>query len=257
MKFKTAYLYAIGKSDNMRKCLVCGKPLISNQKKFCSELHAGQYAHPPEGRNKDIVALLETSHYTLKEIGLRYNLSRERIRQIYHHATGHGFIIHIQTVYTKRTELAKKRKLIRDNSLKFNCNACKKPVLYKEGHRLHKLCRDCSYLSKKLGRDVYVTKICLVCKTSFHPYRNMRAPSSHSKGIYCNHKCYSLSGAKRGQYKKYSDEFLIKKLKQFLKQKKRLPKENDFKNKHPSRRVYYYRFGPTWHNVLRKAGLIK
>src|SRR3990167_5188178 len=146
MKFKTAYLQATGKIT--KNCLLCGKELSLRQKKFCSSTCNSRFNCPPDPKNKEIVALLETGHYTLAEIGLRYNLTRERIRQIYHRATGYGYIKHIQIAYMKRTELAKKRKLIRDNSLKFNCNACKKPVLYKDAFCLHKLCRNCSDLFK-------------------------------------------------------------------------------------------------------------
>ena len=257
MKFKTAYLYAINRGQGLRNCVICGKELAFNQRKFCCKEHAEEYMRiPTEEKDREIIALLETGHYTLAQIGTRYNLSRERIRQIYHRATGHGYIKHIQTYWAIRKERKEKIKLLRDNSLKFNCNACQKPVLYKDGFHLSKLCRKCSDLFKKDGRDVYVTNICPVCKISFHPYRSMRAPSSRVTGTYCSMKCYGLSGAKRGNTQKYSDELLIDNLKEFFAINKRIPKYRDFDGNSPCSATIMKRFNG-WKNALKKAGLIK
>lgn len=149
-------------------------------------------------RNELIVDLLDNSlpPLTLQEVGDMYDISRERVRQIYKNKRGIG----ATDLMLKRKALAKRIKdqkaSIKENTVKFSCAACGDPVMYKDAGRKRKLCSKCSSVLEDQQRDPYITKFCRNCGEPFHPFRNSkyRKPGVRDS-TYCNMDCYISSGA--------------------------------------------------------------
>lgn len=129
-------------------------------------------------RNKNIVRLMELGEFTLQDIGDMYGVTRERVRQIYHKHTGHGY---------KQRMINRQEKLQEILSIPaFNCVECGNPE-YTPIKQEYKLCRDCRRKYRKQERLPWVLFSCDNCGTKFHPFRN-RPKGEESK--FCSIKCY-------------------------------------------------------------------
>ena len=137
-----------------------------------------------EERNQDIVQKLTDGAASIVELGKTYNISRERVSQIYYKATGEN-----------RGKLRARRKEIRTQdraeflmSVKFICAGCKKEVSQAEGHYKRKYCADCHYLSQYHKRALDITYKCSTCGKDYHPFSN----SKHKRvmGQFCSLDCY-------------------------------------------------------------------
>lgn len=130
---------------NKKECGNCHKEILRATRKcpFC-EKHC--YPHlfimnsPNKKRNKEMVRMLKTGEFTLKQVGEKYNISRERVRQLYRAVTKKPYT----TIVVKRKK-AKKRaeiveKEIQGNKIRFYCRDCNRPVLFSENHPINKSC---------------------------------------------------------------------------------------------------------------------
>lgn len=137
-----------------------------------------------ESRNADIVQQLSDGTASIVSLGKTYNISRERVSQIYYKATGGS-----------RGELRTKRKEIRSearedflNSEKFVCEGCGKSVKQRDGRYKRKYCADCHTLSQYKKRALDTTYRCSTCGKDYHPFAN----SKHKRvlGHFCSLNCY-------------------------------------------------------------------
>ncbi len=130
---------------------------------------------------------------TLEEVGGKYNITRERVRQLYQACTKHPY-----------TELVRKRiqikKIRKDEELKkqkkivvFYCRDCSKPVRYLEEKHSHQqiICRSCWKQWRAEGRAWDKVNICEKCGKKFHPHVNMRSQK------FCSQECYTAHGRGR------------------------------------------------------------
>lgn len=168
-----------------RICPQC-KEEISKMRKVCNLCNYRIYGAQPQNKSKDIeiVRLLNTGDYTLQAVGDIYNLSRERIRQIYKRETGTPYN---RKYGQKRVRLKEQKKIESLKLIKFNCKGCGKAVTREEARYNLSYCPDCHYLWKVKRRDPKENRICLNCGVTFHPLRNWK-----SVGISRFHsvKCY-------------------------------------------------------------------
>lgn len=137
-----------------------------------------------EERNLDIVQQLTDGTASIVSLGNKYNISRERVSQIYYKATGED-----------RGKLLSRRKDIRTQdraeflmSIKFKCAGCGKEVSRAEGRYKRKYCADCHFLSQYHKRALDVTYKCSTCGKDYHPFAN----SKHKRvmGQFCSLDCY-------------------------------------------------------------------
>lgn len=137
-----------------------------------------------EERNLDIVQQLTNGTASIVDLGKSYNISRERVSQIYYKATGED-----------RGQLRTRRKSIRTEakeefleSIKFICAGCHKEVKQRDGRYKRKYCEECHKLSQYEKRAVDVTYKCSTCGKDYHPFAN----SKHKRvlGNFCSLDCY-------------------------------------------------------------------
>lgn len=161
---------------------------------FCFRYTAFDYAaldYPTKQRNIQIVAILEQGIYTLDQVGKRFKVSRERVRQVYLKLTGKNYIIRRKKEKQKLEIKRETEFKIKENSIKFYCKACKKPETFREaGRRVH-FCFQCRYIQKELLRDPSVKLMCRNCNTAFNPQRNWKAATT--KPRFCSLRCYIQS----------------------------------------------------------------
>lgn len=169
----------------IRYCAFCGKPLENYRRLVycdwnCRTQHSRQRRRE-SARNKKIIADCEKGIYTLQELGFKYGLSRERIRQIYFEITGEKY-----DTYQKRNRRIKtKREEINEQKIKFICSQCKKKVTWKEGKGKRKYCIECSgRMHVGSHRDFRITLYCQQCHTPFHPY-DTSIKKGISRALFC------------------------------------------------------------------------
>ena len=137
-----------------------------------------------EGRNQDIVQQLTDGTASIVSLGIKYNISRERVSQIYYKATGESR----GKLRTKRNELRKDNKEAFLNSVKFACAGCHKEVTQRDGHYKRKYCKDCHTLSQYRKRALDVTYQCSTCGKDYHPFSNSK--HKRAMGQFCSLDCY-------------------------------------------------------------------
>lgn len=135
-----------------------------------------------EERNKKLVELYDSGLYTLEQVGGMFDISRERVRQIYKRETGKSATIRRET--KKKVEEIRRQKSL--NLVAFKCGACGKPVTHREKGRRHSLCESCNYLQNVKQVAIYTTYVCDGCGVSYHPKRTSisYAPTNHKKEYY-------------------------------------------------------------------------
>jgi hypothetical protein len=183
-----------------------------------------------EKRDKRINTLLDSGMFTLQQLGDRYGLTRERIRQI-------G-----QRTYIERMARLKKEKNERYlkwlTETRYKCNACHTKVTNKEAKETHSfgLCRRCKIILKVQQRDPYTLLKCNNCKIKYHPFRVRRYQGNfkknfHNMGCYMNYRLRMVGINER----KYGDT------KTLLKDFPETFKVNDFGKKYgyPTYNHYY------------------
>ena len=145
-----------------------------------------------------MVSSLLTGAYTLEEIGEKYGITRERVRQIFKRKTGLPYYHRKLESQKARVEAYKKEM----EAIKFYCTICDEPVKRKDSGSLMNHCPECWVKREKIGnlRDIKTTFICDECGDSFHPYRNWRYLKN--KPRFCVNTCYE----KAGRFKKREDK---------------------------------------------------
>ncbi len=139
-----------------------------------------------EVRNLQIVTYLLTGVYTLKQMGDKYNVSKERIRQIFLRETGLPFYPRRVLAQKKRIKAWRKQM----NEIAYYCKYCKKPVKYAEKSSGTLYCLKCRIKRRRgMLRDNSTTFICTMCKKKYHPYHNWRYLRKPKKR-YCSMECY-------------------------------------------------------------------
>lgn len=167
--------------------------------------------------NKDYSELIEeakTGLFTLQQLGDKWHITRERVRQIYKDRTGKAFTVNLDHKRQER-EIAHQARL---DSFHFNCRYCEKPVTYQEGGWLW--CRNCRQNKNKV-RDPRIIKICQQCGKEFHPSRT-------AKPIFCSRECYRKSD---NYHKRFiPTDFMLAKIGEYIKENGRLPLMSEYKN---------------------------
>ena len=134
----------------------------------------------------EIVELMNTGGYTLQQVGDRYRVSRERIRQIYKEATGKGV-----NSFRKQRSLAKREIWL--NEIAFICSGCMFPIKRKDRNQgQHSLCSKCRHIQVVEQRDPTLLYPCVWCPRKFHPYRNTKYGYAcfKNRNLFCKMKCY-------------------------------------------------------------------
>lgn len=133
-----------------------------------------------EAKKPLLIAMVDSGEYTLEQVGQRFNLTRERVRQIYKKATGKKTINHRHHIRIKKeiTEGIKKRALKEtENLLAFHCKYCKRSVSRGEARTkrgkispIRNTCANCREIVL-VGRVPNLTWTCEHCHLVFHPNR--------------------------------------------------------------------------------------
>lgn len=144
-----------------------------------------------ERKKEKLLKESATGNFTLEQLGEKYGVTRERIRQIYKKATGLPYRTFILTQRIKREELYNKK-------VKFICGNCEITVLYKDDKRsgASKYCKECRKLETGEIANVDLKRwhVCKTCGISFHPkFRGIKSGKSKYKGYFCSAKCYFKS----------------------------------------------------------------
>lgn len=130
-------------------------------------------------RDKTILDTLNEGKTSVAELGRRFNISRERVSQIYYRITG----------FPRGT--LKRVKKFRDTTvIKFVCSGCQKPITVGEGKYLHKYCRDCHVISQTTNRIPKVTATCTACGKKYHPLSISARRNKIQIGTFCSFDCY-------------------------------------------------------------------
>lgn len=173
--------------QHSKQCPHCNSN-IKTHTKVCPNckkyVHDFLKAYEYKERNREVVKELKTGEYTLQDVADKHNISRERVRQIWHKSEGVGFSIRRER--SRKLKAIEHKKFLR--TIRFNCKACEKPVTQREGHYKHHLCQSCSDILTIEARDPYVWFFCFVCKKKYHPQRNHKA--YNSKRNFCTTNCY-------------------------------------------------------------------
>ena len=147
-----------------------------------------KYTSPFLARNLEITRLIDLGEYTLQELSERYNITRERIRQIHFHYSHTG----AKAYQARNREVAENIKKIEGLQTKFICAECGARVTNGDLN-LRKYCRACHNWLRKEQRDGATTLSCLYCHKPFHPHRNTKYNKlGHS--LFCTQRCYWDAG---------------------------------------------------------------
>ena len=179
---------------NKKECQNCHKEILRMAKKCC---FCGQHCYPymwgknsPNiKRNKEMVRMLQDGEFTLKQVGEKYGISRERVRQIYRTTTKKPYTFLLE----KRRRIQRKIEAIKEEEQKrkiqFYCRDCNKPVFFSESHPNQQIiCKDCYGIYRKELRNWRITKTCKQCGKGFHPYAN------NTEQFLCSNACYTKYG---------------------------------------------------------------
>ena len=173
-----------------------------------------------------MLLMLGTGKYTLEEVANKYDLTRERIRQIWKKNTGRGYDRYQK--YRRQIKEEKEQEFL--DSVKYICLRCGKEVTHRESWG-SVYCFDCRQTMLRGGtRNYRVSKTCLSCSKKFHPWTNANSPSvvNYSKaGQFCSRDCYRKSPAFFGGWlnlKRFSEEKIIDLVCKFIDKEGRLPK---------------------------------
>ena len=181
---------------NKKECQYCHQEILRVAKKcpFCKRLcYAYYFLHTQnKKRNKEMVNLLKTGEFTLQQVGEKYGISRERVRQLYKVTTKKPYT----TLVEKKQRNRRKTRMIevetRKHTVSFYCRDCNQPVFGSEYHPHQKIiCKNCYMGYKKELRIWNRINTCTQCEKPFHPYR------STPNQIFCSSACYTKHGRNR------------------------------------------------------------
>lgn len=159
-----------------RKCPSCGD--------WTTDAYEKKYRILEGSRNEAILKDCESRDFTLEQMGEKYRVTRERIRQIYKQMTGKKYQLRNEK---KREIKAQKREEWLD-SVSFNCTACGKSVTHRGAG--YKYCNDC-WKIRLSQRNPNLWKICFQCLIKFHPYYHYNSQGVANK--FCSKECYGRS----------------------------------------------------------------
>jgi hypothetical protein len=181
-----------------------------------------------EKRDKEMVRLLDMKDNpkTLEEVGQEYNVTRERVRQIYKRETGHG----VRDNQHKRKEYRKKVWLKTEGEKVIGiCMNCCADVKLKDVNNITKqhtwiYCKECGPYFKKLSRGEWGNNVKMRMPTecdTCHLYFHQCAPSfygkknykgyENTKGNFCTVECYNIKRKENSKKGKLAE--LLKKYK--------------------------------------------
>lgn len=151
-------------------------------------------------RNNKMIELLDSGDYTLAEVGEEFDISRQRVHQIYKRITGRNYRARIKKERKERARERVKERLSVKPVEKY-CVGCGRSL--KEAWEKHcrkglvdgrkkgrKLCPRCQQISQD-KRDPKVTFTCSYCGKKFHPFYNWRWTPGVPK--FCCRECYYKS----------------------------------------------------------------
>ena len=156
-----------------RPCINC-ETLTTNQY-YCKMACRSEYMrkiHIASQRDREIIEALDSGEVTLQQVGDRYGITRERVRQIYKRETGASAKDNRLSLLRKKRAEEHVQKL---KESEYDCSACGDHVIpttlkrNQPGDR--RLCEKCRHILKVEGRDPFTLVECLWCKVSFHPNR--------------------------------------------------------------------------------------
>ena len=209
----------------------------------------------------DMLEILETGKFTLREIAEKYGLTRERVRQIWKKNMGNGYDRHYRVLSKIKKE--KYEKFL--NTIKFVCLRCKKKVANREKYS-QVYCSVCRKQMRMTGtrRNYRIIRVCGSCGKDFSPWFPFNSPSQRARtkgGRFCSMKCYiespDFKNMQRMKPKKFTEEKIIGLVCNFLDKNSRLPKfsEINSRNLGVSNMTIYNYFGSLpelWNKALLK-----
>lgn len=227
-----------GEKIKVRVCSDCGKNLISPNAIRC-RVCAGRNTQRKFGRivdRTDMLEMLESGRYTLVEVGIKFGVTRERVRQVWKNNMnnmGVGYKKHRQFLGVLRDE--KEQKYL--DSFSYICLQCKKEVTHREkyGWVYCKSCRESLLHTSR--RNYRVIRVCPTCNKEFSPWNNYSAPSLSGRrtGRFCSIDCYVKSPQFRdmqhNRNKKFTRENIIDLVCEFITKNGRIPKWKEFSKK--------------------------
>lgn len=132
-------------------------------------------------RNEEIIKLVNSGKYNLTEIGKKFEISHERVRQIYFRKYGRSHRPYIR---------AKKRKAYK-TAVKFDCAMCGVVVRRNVYARGIKYCKKCSDAVRIKGKHPSELNECEYCHKMFVPDRHyFRKNIQVVKQRFCKPDCW-------------------------------------------------------------------
>lgn len=125
----------------------------------------------------------ELESANLREVGEKYDLTGERVRQIYKKVKGVPYTGLFTKKLDKKARVKARHERIEANKVKFVCS-CGTPVKNKDG-KLQKYCRKCRLKTTVGNRDMKHTLICELCKKTYNPLK----PRTYGAGTYNHDFC--------------------------------------------------------------------
>ena len=169
-------------------CPNCGYKMLKSQKKClnCGKMRYERiYKQPMQERNEELVRLVDTGDFTLKEIGNKFGITKERVRQRYKISTGKPCRIRIKKIIEARNKLKNEHL----EEIAFYCNNCHLPIKFKDKKRKSKYCKECGILNKKKGICLSLLLKCDNCGKEYNPNRSSIVANKF-KHHFCTRKCY-------------------------------------------------------------------
>jgi hypothetical protein len=174
-------------------CPNCGYKMLKSQKKCpnCGKMRYERiYKQPKLERNEQLVRMVDTGNFTLEEIGGKFGITRERVRQRYKISTGKPCRVRIE----KKIEIRNKLKNEHLEEISFYCNNCNTPVKFKDKKHKSKYCEKCGILNKKYSICFDNKFICNNCGKEYNPTRvaisQRKLHPEKYKHNFCNKECY-------------------------------------------------------------------
>ena len=133
--------------------------------------------------------MLGTGNFTLQQVGEKYNITRERVRQLYRVTAKKPYTSLLEKLRRIQRKQKHREEEARKNTISFCWRDCNQPVTEAESHPHQKIiCRNCYQTYRKELRSWRVNKTCKYCGKTFHPYANS------TEQFLCSSECYTLYG---------------------------------------------------------------
>jgi Zn finger protein HypA/HybF involved in hydrogenase expression len=182
-----------------KECDKCGEEMLAI-KKICPNCGHNHYDVKPlnkkEDRNRKLIEMLDTGDYSLQDVADKFEISRQRVHEIYTRETGSdGFNVRRKK---SRKKNAMKNYLERFE-FAFYCKGCGRAVRKGWTKARHynatrtKYCPWCHAITKK-KRDPRITFTCAYCAKEFHPFYNWMSTEGYPR--FCSRECYGKAKEK-------------------------------------------------------------